>query len=381
MNQNTDTEIGVSTGRRQSKEGGFTWKSLTLFLLTICVVLICLLMLRPFLVAITGAVVLAIVTQRQHKWITARLKYKTLASTTSVTLVSLGIIGPAFFLAQSLGHRILSVVGAVQSGVAARGIQQFLDKSPRLSGVLQYSMDNITLSQAFDKSAGFIAGRLGAVLGGSISATTQIVVTLFLLFFLYRDGDLGIAYLRSIVPLNDRETDRLFSRLVDTVQTTVMGHFLVAAIQGLAAWIAFAILGISSAPLLGVATAFFAMVPSFGAFVVWLPIAIYLAIMHHWIQAGILVAVGTLVISTLDNILYPVLVGTQLRLHTAPIFISIVGGIWLFGISGLILGPIVFALAQSLLDIWRERLTAPLQLQAMELTGHGRHLGHEAGFR
>ena len=160
-----------------------------------------------------------------------------------------------------------------------------------------------------------------------------------------------------------------------------MGHFLVAAIQGLAAWIAFAILGISSAPLLGVATAFFAMVPSFGAFVVWLPIAIYLAIMHHWIQAGILVAVGTLVISTLDNILYPVLVGTQLRLHTAPIFISIVGGIWLFGISGLILGPIVFALAQSLLDIWRERLTAPLQLQAMELTGHGRHLGHEAGFR
>jgi len=94
---------------------------------------------------------------------------------------------------------------------------------------------------------------------------------LFLLFFLYRDGDLGIAYLRSIVPLNDRETDRLFSRLVDTVQATVMGHFLVAAIQGLAAWVAFASLGVSSAPFLGVATIFFAMVPSFGAFVVWVP--------------------------------------------------------------------------------------------------------------
>jgi hypothetical protein len=125
--------------------------------------------------------------------------------------------------------------------------------------------------------------------------------------------------------------------------------------EGLAAWIAFASLGISSASLLGVATVFFAMVPSFGAFVVWVPIVIYLAILHHWVQAGILMAVGTLVISTLDNILYPVLVGAQLRIHTAPIFISIVGGVWLFGISGLILGPIVFALAQSLLDIWRER--------------------------
>ena len=371
MNQVTDTEVGVSTGRPQSKENGFTWKSLTLFLLTICAVLICLLMLRPFLLAITGAVVLAIVTQRPHKWITARLKYKALAATTSVTLVSLGIIGPAFFLAQSLGHRILSVIGAVQSGAAARGIQQFLDKSPRVSAILQYSMDNITFSQGFDKSAGFIAGRLGAVLGGSISATTQIVVMLFLLFFLYRDGDLGIAYLRSIVPLNDRETDHLFSRLVDTVRATVMGHFLVAAIQGLAAGIAFASLGISSASLLGVATVFFAMVPSFGAFVVWVPIAIYLAIMHHWIQAGILMAVGTLVISTLDNVLYPVLVGAQLRLHTVPIFLSIVGGISLFGISGLILGPIVFALTQSLLDIWRERLTSPPQLQAMAMTERG----------
>jgi predicted PurR-regulated permease PerM len=232
-------------------------------------------------------------------------------------------------------------------------------------------MDNITLSQAFDKSTGFIAGRLGVVLGGSISAITQIVVMLFLLFFLYRDGDLGIAYLRSIVPLNDRETDHLFSRLVDTVRATVMGHFLVAAIQGLAAGIAFASLGISSASLLGVATVFFAMVPSFGAFVVWVPIAIYLAIMHHWIQAGILMAVGTFVISTLDNVLNPVLVGAQLRLHTVPIFLSIVGGISLFGISGLILGPIVFALTQSLLDIWRERLTSPLQLQAMAMTERG----------
>ena len=375
MNKDMDTEAGVNTGRPQSKENEFTWKNLTLFLLTICAVLICLLMLRPFLLAITGAVVLAIVTQRPHKWLTARLKYKALAATTSVTLVSLGIIGPAFFLAQNLGHHIFAVVGAVQSGAAARRIQQFLDQFPHLSAVLQYSMDNITPSQAFDRSAGFVAGRLGALLGGSISATTQIVVMLFLLFFLYRDGDLGIAYLRSVVPLNDRETDRLFSRLVDTVQATVMGHFLVAAIQGVAAWIAFASLGISSASLLGVATVFFAMVPSFGAFVVWVPVAIYLAIMHHWIQAGILVGVGTLVISTLDNILYPVLVGTQLRLHTAPIFISIVGGIWLFGISGLILGPIVFALTQVLLDIWRERLTASLRLQAVAMTERGTLVG------
>ena len=105
------------------------------------------------------------------------------------------------------------------------------------------------------------------------------------------------------------------------------------------------------------------------------------SIFEDELQATVLVAVGTLVISTLDNILYPVLVGTQLRLHTAPIFISIVGGIWLFGISGLILGPIVFALNQVLLDIWGERLTAPPKLRAMEMTEHGKERVNNDGFR
>ena len=82
------------------------------------------------------------------------------------------------------------------------------------------------------------------------------------------------------------------------------------------------------------------MVPSFGAFVVWLPVAMYLAATHHWVQAAILVAVGSVIISTLDNFLYPVLIGTQLRLHTVQVFLSILGGIWLFGVSGMVLGPI-----------------------------------------
>jgi predicted PurR-regulated permease PerM len=100
----------------------------------------------------------------------------------------------------------------------------------------------------------------------------------------------------------------------------------------------------------------FAIVPSFGAFVVWLPVAVYLAATHHWIQAAILAAVGSLIISTLDNFIYPVLVGTRLRLHTVAIFLSVLGGIWLFGVTGLILGPIVFTLAESLLTIWRRRI-------------------------
>lgn len=356
MKQSMGVEGDLDRADTLSAESAFSWKRLTLFLFTAWAVFLCYLMLLPFLPALTGAVVLSIVTQRPHRWIAAKLKYKSLAAVISVTLVTFSIIGPTFFLGQSIGSHVLATARAVQSGAAANEIQKFLDQLPRLSSLLQYSMDNISFTQAFDKSAGFIAARLGALLGGSFNALTQLAIMLFLLFYLYRDGDSGIRVLRSIVPLTNEVTEHLLSRLVNTVRATVMGHILVSMIQGLAAGMTFALLGVPGASLLGVITAVFAMLPSFGAFFVWIPVAIFLAVTHHWMHAVILIAVGTLVISALDNILYPVFVGSQLRLHTAPIFLSILGGILVFGISGLVLGPVMFALAQALLNIWSERL-------------------------
>lgn len=356
MKQSMGVEGDVERVDKQSAENAFNWKWLTLFLFTAWAVFLCYLMLLPFLPALTGAVVLSIVTHRPQRWITKKLMHKSLAAGISVALVTLSIIGPAFFLAQSIGGHVLITARAIQSGAAVAEIQRYLNQSPHLSVMLQYSMDNISFTQAFDRSAGFIAAKLGAVLGGSFNALTQLAIMLFLLFYLYRDGDSGIGVLHSIVPLTKEETDQLFSRLVNTVRATVMGHILVSMIQGVAAGVTFALLGVPGASLLGVITAVFAMLPSFGAFFVWVPVAIFLTVTHHWIAAAILMIVGTLIISALDNILYPVFVGSQLRLHTAPIFLSILGGILVFGISGLVIGPVLFALAQGLLNIWRERL-------------------------
>ncbi len=347
----------MGTMRPALNVNGFSWRSLALFLITAAALIACERIIQPFLPAVVGALVLAVVTQRPHRWIEAKVKRPTLAASISVLLVSLSIIIPTLVFAQILAGHILGGVAAVQSGAAQRGIQQFLADSPRISAILQFSMDNITLEQAFNKSMGFIAARLTIFLGGSIAALTQIVIMLFLLFFLYRDRSLGLSYLRSIMPLRDQDADYLLGRIADTIQATVVGHFLVSVIQGIVAGITFAFLGVSGASLLGLATAVCGIVPSFGAFVVWIPVAIYLAATHHWIQAVILMVVGTLVISTLDNVLYPVLVGTQLRLHTAPVLIALLGGILVFGISGLILGPVAFTLVANLLTIWKSGIS------------------------
>jgi predicted PurR-regulated permease PerM len=100
-----------------------------------------------------------------------------------------------------------------------------------------------------------------------------------------------------------------------------------------------------------------AVVPVLGAFVVWVPAAIFLALEGNWGKAAILTGWGVVVVGLIDNLLYPALVGKRLRLHTLPVFFSILGGLALFGASGLILGPVTLAVTAALIDVWRRRTT------------------------
>jgi predicted PurR-regulated permease PerM len=107
--------------------------------------------------------------------------------------------------------------------------------------------------------------------------------------------------------------------------------------------------------LWGVAMGLFAVVPVLGAFVIWVPAALFLALSGSWGKALILTVWGGVIVSLIDNLLYPVLVGKRLRLHTVPVFVALVGGLTLFGAAGLILGPVVLAITVALVDIWRRR--------------------------
>jgi predicted PurR-regulated permease PerM len=144
----------------------------------------------------------------------------------------------------------------------------------------------------------------------------------------------------------------MFSRLANTIRATVNGSVTVACIQAVLASVMYLILGVPAAVLWGATTFIAALIPVFGSVLVWGPVALYLAITGSWIKAGILVGWGILAVGTIDNLLYPFLVGDKLRIHTVPTFFSILGGIALFGPVGLIMGPLVLAITIGLLDIW-----------------------------
>lgn len=143
--------------------------------------------------------------------------------------------------------------------------------------------------------------------------------------------------------------------MADTIHATVFGTVTVAAVQGLLGGLIFWWLGLPAPILWGAVMALLAIVPVLGAFVVWLPVAIFLAASGHWGQAVILTLWGTVVAGLIDNLLYPILVGKRLRLHTVPVFLAIVGGLAVFGAAGVILGPVILALTTP---SWRSGVAA-----------------------
>ena len=194
-----------------------------------------------------------------------------------------------------------------------------------------------------------------AVATGSVYSIFQALVMLYVLFFIYRDRDQILAAVKKLSPLTTGETNRLLKRLGDTIHATVFGVITVAIIQGTLGGIIFWLLGIPGAVLWATVMALFAMIPNLGTFVVWGPAALFLYLDGHWGKALILVVWGLTAIALIDNLLYPVLVGNRLRAHTVIAFISILGGIAVFGASGIVLGPLVVSLTVFLLELWRRR--------------------------
>lgn len=144
-------------------------------------------------------------------------------------------------------------------------------------------------------------------------------------------------------------------RVDDTIHATVYGTLAVSSIQGLLGGLMFWWLDLPAPLLWVVVMAFLAVVPMLGAFVVWIPAALFLALEGSWGKALILTVWGMIVVGTIDNLLRPVLVGNRLKLHTVLSFVSVVGGLALFGAAGLILGPVVLTITTVLLEIWTQR--------------------------
>ncbi len=319
---------------------------------------LCWLMIKPFVGVLGWATVLVICFYPVHRLIEQRLKRSSLSALLSCVLVILTILVPVALITIAV-FRELS--GAVQNLQAA--LAYVTDPNSPVTGrVLRWLSQYVNIDELRSQDylleqikgkSGAIAGQTLGFLGGLAGVIVQMVFVIFTMYYLFRDGDKVFTAVRNALPLERDQANAIMSRTREVISASVYGVFIIAIIQGTLGGLAFWALGLPSAMVWGVVMIFLSMIPMLGAFLVWVPAAIYLAITGHPVKAILLVLWGTLVIGMIDNVLRPRLVGERAKLHELLIFFSVLGGLQVFGVLGIVLGPVVLAITMALIDVFR----------------------------
>ena len=326
---------------------------------------VCWLMLRPFLAVLAWAVVLVIVFYPVHKRLGEKIKRRSLCAMTSTILVILIVVAPLVLLT-------VAVTGEVRKAVTNLPTQMQNMREPvanftgRLPGWVQdrIGTDGTDpealkqfLTQQLQNYGSAIVGQSVGMLGNIISGIVKAFFVIITMYYLFRDGDNIVAALPGALPFSIEQSEALLARISQVIGASVYGVVSIALLQGFLGGLAFWILGVPSPLLWAVVLAFVCMIPLAGSFFVWGPAAVYLMLSDHVTKGIILVIWGAVVISSIDNLVRPKLIKNQTRLHELFVFFAVLGGISMFGLLGIVLGPVILAITIGLLNTFKTRAT------------------------
>jgi len=334
------------------------------FALLLVILYVGLLILSPFLEAIAWAAILAIIVYPFYAWMLKRWKGRSTAAALIVTvLMALLIFIPAFRIIGFLSQEAVELAKAMSGFMNGHGIEQWKERPwvqdfLRLWEALSFQLASFdidlkkALVQGAQVSSGFLASQAKGIAQDLFIFVANVLVALFSLFFFLRDGRDFCDKIRRLLPMDQEHQEHLMQNIVNSIFAVVHGCLITAMVQGLLAGLAYWVLGVPFAILLGVATAFTALFPIGGSSLIWLPASAYLFIQGTYLKGVLLLVWGFGIVGTVDNVLKPLFIGSRLRLPMLFLFFGILGGLRLFGVLGLILGPVLFALLAALLDLY-----------------------------
>ncbi|MFO1322459.1 MAG: AI-2E family transporter [Burkholderiales bacterium] len=318
---------------------------------------LCWLLTQPFVPALTWAVVLAVIAHPLHERILVKLSsWPNAAAALAVIAVTLVIALPTAYLAREVVNEAIASADAVHSLVDGERWRKAMDRFPRLAPLKQFIDSEIDVKGQVAQASGGVAKNVQSVLASGVEFGVTLMVTFFLLFFFLRDKWRILDTIQRLMPLAAPEAAQLERKLRDMIGAVVYGTLVVALVQGALGGVMFWWLGLPAPLMWGAMMALLAVLPFLGAAIVWLPAVGFLLLDGQWEKALLLFLWGSLVIGLIDNFLYPLLMKNRVQMHTVPVFIGAMGGIFAFGATGIVLGPLILAVAIALIDIWRHRM-------------------------
>ena len=313
---------------------------------------------EPFLIPLAWSAVLAIFFFPAFLLLQKRMSVSRAAlfCTLGVTLV---LIVPVLLVLLFAGREALEISARIRAAIAGGGgVAELTNFFEQFRHHLPASLQDIDfmgpLQQGAEKVASYVAGSLAAMLKNLFTFFVDLFILLFALFFVFRDGEQILRAIRHLLPFEKALQDEMLSESRDLIFASVAVALLIAAIQGFLGGTAFAITRLPAPVFMGVLIAFFSIVPVVGSALIWVPAAAWLALDGHWGRALFLVAICGGVAGTADNLVRPLLLRNRTRLNDLLLFISILGGLQVFGLLGLVVGPTIVAAALGVFRVYTE---------------------------
>jgi predicted PurR-regulated permease PerM len=323
---------------------------------TVLVAWLCWHLIKPFVPSLTWALVLAVLAHPMHEWIVKTLKWPSVSAALAVVLVTIAIALPTTLVVRQIGIEAVESASTARKLLDADRWKLAIERFPRLAPLREWVEREVDVDEQVGDASTQMAKGVRNVLQHAVDVSIGVLITLFLLFYFLRDKRRILRVIAQSVPLAQNETAQVRDNIRNTISAVVFGTLAVAVVQGTLGGLMFWWLGLPAPILWGAIMAILAILPLFGAALIWVPAALYLAINGEWDKAILLTGWGTIVVGLIDNLLYPVLVKNKLRIHTVPVFIAVLGGLLAFGATGVVLGPLILAVALALADIWRRRM-------------------------
>jgi predicted PurR-regulated permease PerM len=290
--------------------------------------------------------------------------------------VTVVVVLPAFLIGVLLVGQAKALIESLQGGEARTMLSQ-IDLADRLSFLTRRipGFDPSTLAPdqlvlpILRQIPGWVGRHGQALLGGLAGLVVGLLLTMLAAFYLYLDGKAIVGELAALSPLPTRYSGEIAGRFEAVVDATFRGQMVTSLAQGVAVSIGLAIAGVPGALLWGAVAGVLSLLPMVGAAVVWIPATIYLGISasmgnRGWGWAIFLTVWGVLVVSTIDNLVRPWVMRGRAELPAIPLLFAVLGGLQAFGFVGLVIGPLIFSLLKSVVDIYEESFQRPGQREA-----------------
>ncbi|KKP80333.1 MAG: hypothetical protein A2271_04635 [Candidatus Moranbacteria bacterium RIFOXYA12_FULL_35_19] len=326
---------------------------------------------KPFLVALFLAFIISQLFKKWYEKINQKFGNRpSLASLTLCVILFFILVLPFFLTASLVAKEASDLYRNVQQSdwqtyLSSASQNQFLKNlgiDIKTLDVQNIGTDNSgKIVQGVQNASNFIFSALRKTYQSVTHFVFMAFVVFFSLYYLFKDSDAIIKKIMSLSPLRNNQESKLLDNFISVSKATLKGSLIIAIIQGILMSFVLWITGVPSPVIWGVITTIVSLIPMLGAALIWLPAGIIMLFLGNVWQGILILSFGALAVSTIDNILRPKLVGKETSLHPLLVFFSTLGGIALFGLIGILLGPVIIVLLVSLLEIYQIEFKTELE--------------------